>query len=73
MLQFFAFFIIFRIPYRTSLKLRFVKVGRGILQDKVFSITVLRAVCFGTPNINTQFYNNFTIFFEFFLTIFVIF
>ena len=57
--SFSRFFVIFRIFCSTSLKLRFVKVDRGVLHVLVFFMTILNAISFGTPNINTQIYTNF--------------
>ena len=48
MLQFFVFFLEFFCW--NSLILRLVKVDKGLLQDICTFMTVLRVICFVTPN-----------------------
>ena len=62
MLQLFAFFLNFWIFCWTSLKLRFLKVDKGLLQDKITSYD--HFICFGIQNINTQIYTNFRNFYN---------
>ena len=67
MLQFFVFFSFLEFCQCTSLKLMLVKVHKVLFcVTYLLFVTISRAICFGTPNINTQIYTNFFNFYQVF-------
>ena len=68
MLQFSRFFFVCCSIILSSLKLRFVKVDKGLLQDIVTFYDHFKSYMFRTPNINMQIYTNL----YYFLKVFVI-
>ena len=65
MLQFFAFFCLFSNFLLDQSKIE-VKIDKGLLLEIITSYDHLRAIFFGTRNINTQIYSIVYNFFKFF-------